>query len=157
MAGWTVDESEGMLDLNEGELVLPAPWCKVLNLPDLWVPDGAERGESVIIAGVAGRKSRPRRYDESTWSLGLIVRGDVTWDDETPGSVAEGMFVNVAKLRSETAPVDSDPGTRLLTLTTPDGDTHDAEVYASLIGEENALRHARFALRITCPAGPIVP
>lgn len=156
MAGWPATPSVTSLDVNAGGLVLPAPWCKVENLPDLEVPT-TEKGGNQSIAGVAGTRPRRHLYDESEWDLRLIVRGDVLHTGGTPANSRAGRAANVQHLMEQTAPVEDDPWTRpgIFTLETGDEVTGDLQLF--LRTTEVASNWGRYLLTVRLLAGVWTP
>lgn len=155
MAGWSTP-AVTRLNINTGGLILPAPWIKVENLLDLELPTSI-RGDNLTVAGIAGRRPRRHVLDEAEWELRLIVRGDVLHNGTVPTNARVGRAVNVAHLKSQTAPVGTSPFTRPAVFTFETGDTVTGGIQTVLRTNTTAARWGRYTLTITLPAGDWTP
>lgn len=94
-------------------------WC-ITNAKALW-RDVSWRGRSTVIPGVPGRRSNPRRRDQTDYALDFMVVGIVDEDDVLNDDEEQGLLDNFAYLRQYAFDPPDPPATgRTWRLTSPD-------------------------------------
>lgn len=135
-----VDNRPGTLTLNGVNMTGPA-W-QVCDLYLLW-QDADQRGTDRIIPGTPGVLSYPRRANETTYTLPLVVTGYCNQSGTPYSNPYEGLQTNVAYLQTNvTQPVITGAGTVAAVMTMPDATTRTAAVHVG-------------PMRITDRLGPI--
>lgn len=158
MAGWCEHEygCRGVLTISGVALASPA-W-DIPNLTPLWYT-AAYRGESIVLATAAGRRSNPQRYDEVEIGLLLVINGTADHTGTPFANPWAGLAANLMYLRENVlAPVDAGRGTRPASLLMPDGVTVlSADVRTGPLedvgGEPEDPTFAEFTLPLTIPNG----
>lgn len=130
----------------------PAWW--VLDLSPLWgYPD--ERGQNRVIPGANGRRPYPRRKDETTYEMPMLIGGltDRSGNPAT-GAPFEQLRSNIDFLRANVCgPWDGTTTTRTAKLTLPDDSELTAQVQCRItLGAQNG-EWIRAVLAVTVPAG----
>lgn len=125
-------------------------WC-VTDVTPLLSPAG-HRGSSVKIPGAPGRIGMPRRKDETTYQLPMLIDTRVTRTGAATASPAAGLIANVQALESlATGPVSTGTGTRAVVLGSLSG---SAYVGLTLGDEEGDVFRA--VLTLTFPLGGLI-
>lgn len=142
----------GTLAIDETEMNCPA-W-DVLNVHDLWAGPPT-RGEDRIVPGTSGRRSYRRRADAVTYSLEVVITGQVDPDGDPYADPVVGLLTNIDLLRSNvTDPTGVGDGTRPAVLTLPDLTTRNADVTVEGMELGRLVRSERLAtIDLTIPSG----
>lgn len=144
--------------LTIGGVLMNTPAWDVPLLTKLWFAF-EQRGESLLIPHAAGRRSTPRRMDETVHDLTFLMNGNVNRLGVPFANPWQGLQTNLAYLQTNVfQPVTVWPGTRAATMTMPTGAPRTAAVVAELIEASpvNDPEYAEFVLRLTIPAGMFV-
>lgn len=142
--------SQGSLTINGVSMSTPA-W-KILDLAPLWFPPDV-RGGNVVIPGVAGRHAYPRRVDETTYRLPMLVYHGYDRTGSTYADPSNGLQTNVAYLYTNVvAPTIGTTVAAVLTL--PSGSTQGANVQVQLeMSDHYGNSATKAVLHVTVPAG----
>lgn len=149
MAGFVHTTAHGQLTVGTVDLMCPA-W-RVTNLAA--VMGAANRGSSVLIPTVTGRRSRKRRVDELVVALEGLVTGAASSEGSAATDVWEQLSDNIVALRAIAVPPDDYDGWDL-TYETPGGDTLTASGWVeSFEVSPDAGAFSRFAFDLVIPSG----
>jgi hypothetical protein len=142
--------SQGSLTINSVSLDTPA-W-EIRDLSPLWFPPET-RGSNVVIPGVAGKHAFPRRVDETTYDLPMIIHHGFDRLGGTYADPSNGLQTNVAYLYTNVvAPTIGTTVAAVLTL--PSGATQGADVQVQLeMSDHYGNSATRAVLYVTVPAG----
>lgn len=129
----------------------------VMDVTPLWW--GAEqRGSDIQIPTMSGVLPMPRRRAVTVRSVPMIIDGGWTINDTRQSNYSQGMFDTIRWIDANiTAPATSDDGTRLIYLTTPDGENaYWAYGHVKLLTGARTARYVRAVLEISIPYGQLV-
>lgn len=139
-------------------ITLTTTWCRVQNLPELWMP-ADQRGTDRLVPGSAGVVGVQRRDTVTRRTLRLVIAGDVTYTGATTGDAFERLAINVDYLRTNiVAPTGTTDGTRSAVLTMPDGTTRTEDVHVTGMELGRYAENARWllaTLELSIPSGRI--
>lgn len=151
-----ISDQVGTLTINSIPLNTPA-WG-VLDLSELWGSQPPLRGNNVVIPGAVGTRAYPRRFDQSVWSLHMIISGFVDDMGVEYADEEVGLETNLAYLQTNVIDPPTPPtATRSASLLTPSGNTLTADVQVTGFdrGAKN-LGLMRAVLELTIPGGRFV-
>lgn len=144
---WQSTTWDGTLTVGSTSMHCPA-WV-TFDVHELWNPPD-KRGQSLLIPGRTGRLSMPRRDDETTWSLPMLIAGDVDRLGAPTASLRAGYRANLAYLRAN---VRSTTSTRTVSLTLPAGGSVSAPAHVQVRAGEQTDDGWRAVLELTFPGG----
>jgi hypothetical protein len=156
MPGFTWNTAAGGLTINSVDMMQPA-W-QVMNLIELWLP-AQQRGEDVVIPGVAGRRPYRRFVDATRRTLRLKITGDVDRNNTPQSNKFVGLQTNVDYLITNVVdPPTTGDGTRSLVLTMPSGSrTEPVHVLGMEMSSYNeTARWALATIELSIPSGRII-
>lgn len=151
MPGLIVPTATGELFINSISMHTPA-WC-VLDLLPLWAFP-ATRGGNVIVPGASGQRAYPRRIDETTYSLEMVIVGDVDQSGDPYDNPLVGLQTNLEYLWDNVvSPPDAPTATRPAELDMPDGSTRSDDVQVALELGRHGAHDVLAVLELTVPSG----
>lgn len=149
-----VAETFGELFINDVSMNTPA-W-NVLSVLPLITNAPANRGDNIVISGIAGQRAYPMELEQTDYILSMMVSGvvDMNGNPDGDGSIAR-LFRNFAYLRANVyGPVDGTTSTWYSYLLTPWGDLYEADVQVLDIAEVyEDTDLVKVTLTIRVPAG----
>lgn len=143
VAAW---KEQGELVINGQTMMCPA-WC-VVDVAPLLSPS-VQRGQSLLIPGRPGRLAMPRRRDETTYQLPMVIDSTVSRTGAPYSSLGAGLAANLADLDSLATGPTSSP--RTVTL----GGRSGAAFVSLALGDQEGTVH-RAVLELTFPGGGLI-
>jgi hypothetical protein len=147
----------GTLTINS--IALNGPAWDIPDLTALWI-EATQRGEDRLIPGAVGVIPYRRRLTVTEHTLGMWIVGDT---DRTGAANADawiGLQANIEYLRANVVdPTNLTDGTRVATLTMPNGSTRTANIHVTgmriqgIEGDDGVFNDANAVLMISIPAG----
>lgn len=126
----------------------------IVDLTNLWF-GGDVRGQDRLIPGVAGVIPYRRRTTVTTYSLPMVIIGDVDQTGTPYSDIWEGLESNINYLRSNVVdPTNTGDGTRSATLLMPSGSSRTADIHVLRLALGTVSRGVmRATLDISIPSG----
>lgn len=140
-------------------VLLNTPAWDITDLTTLWV-ETTVRGNDRLLPGVAGVIPYRRRLDVMSYSLPMLVSGDVNEDGDDYPDAWVGLETNLQTLYDDVVqPTNVGDGTRPAVLTMPSGLERCADVHvlglrvSSAVGAGTRQALVRAVLQLSIPAG----
>lgn len=148
---WQSTTWDGTLTVNGVSMHCPG-WV-TFDVHTLW-DSALFRGESLHIPGRSGRLGMPRRDDETSWSLPMLIAGDVSRTGAATSSIRAGYQTNLTYLQANVRCA-SGGAARAVSLTMPAGSARTGFAYVQVRTGEQTLDGWRAVLELTVPSGAL--
>lgn len=148
---WQSTTWDGTLSIGGVSMHCPA-WV-VFDVYTLW-DSPIFRGDSLMIPFRPGRIGLPRRDDETTWSLPMMIAGDVDQLGAPYGSFRAGYLTNLSYLQANVRSV-SGGLLRPVSLTLPGGGARTGDAAVQIRVGEQTMDGWLASLELTIPDGSL--